>query len=143
MEVNEPAVAYGNKKYTIEEYLEMENASLEKHEYYKGEIFTMSGAKMPYNIISKNTFGALFLKLRGKPCQPYGSDTRIHSIANTLFTYPDISIICGKVVTLNDDDYNVLNPSVLIEILSPLQLTTTVALNSNYTALYQRLKNTY
>ena len=58
-------------------------------------------------------------KLKGKSCQPFGSDLRIHVEANTLFTYPDISIICGDILILNNDDYNVLNPAVLIEVLSP------------------------
>ncbi len=118
MEVREPAVAYGRQKFSIEEYLEMENASMEKHEYYKGEIFAMSGAKMPHNAISSNLMISLGSKLKGKKCKPYGSDVRIHIQANTLFTYPDISIICGEVITLNNDDYNVLNPTVIIEILS-------------------------
>jgi Uma2 family endonuclease len=118
MEVNEPAVAYSKQKMSIEEYLEMENASTEKHEYYKGEIFDMSGAKMPHNRISSNLLIALGSKLKGKKCQPYGSDARIHIESNTLFTYPDISIICGEVITLNNDDYNVLNPTVIIEVLS-------------------------
>jgi Uma2 family endonuclease len=118
MEVNEPAVAYSKQKMSIEEYLEMENASTEKHEYYKGEIFDMSGAKMPHNRISSNLLIALGSKLKGKKCQPYGSDARIHVESNTLFTYPDISIICGEVITLNNDDYNVLNPTVIIEVLS-------------------------
>lgn len=119
MEVNEPAVAYGKQYITIPEYLEMENAATEKHEYYKGEIFIMSGAKMPHNRVFKNLYKALLFKLDGKPCQPYGSDLRVHIENNTLFTYPDISVICGEVITLNDDDYNVLNPTLLIEILSP------------------------
>jgi len=50
MEIRVPAVAYGKEKISIEEYLEMENAAVEKHEYYKGGIFVMSGAKMPHNI---------------------------------------------------------------------------------------------
>jgi len=119
MEVREPAIAYGKQKISIEEYLEMENAALEKHEYYQGEIFAMSGAKTPHNIVSRNMLVALAQKLKGKRCQPFGSDMRIHIEANTLFTYPDISIVCGDIVTLNNDDYNVLNPSVLIEVLSP------------------------
>jgi len=44
---------------------------------------------------------------------------RIHIESNTLFTYPDISIFCDDVKTLNDDQYNALNPSIIIEILSP------------------------
>lgn len=118
MEVNEPAVAYGKQKISIEEYLEMENASMEKHEYYKGEIFAMSGAKVPHNAVTGNFFIAVGQKLKGKRCKPYGSDLRIHIQSNTLFTYPDISIICGEIITLNNDDYNVLNPSVIIEVLS-------------------------
>jgi len=118
MEVHEPAVAYSKQKVSIEEYLKMENAADEKREYYKGEIFAMSGAKVPHNAISGNIFGILFNKLKGKKCKPFNSDQRIHVPSNTLFTYPDISIICGEIITLNNDDYNVLNPTVIIEVLS-------------------------
>ena len=117
-EVREPAIAYGKQKFTIAEYLEMENDAVEKNEYYKGEVFSMSGALMKHNKIFSRLFGALTAKLKGKSCQPYGSDTRIHIPSNTLFTYPDITIICGKEETLNDDNFNVLNPTVIIEILS-------------------------
>lgn len=119
MDLREPAVAYSKQKFSIEEYLEMENAATEKHEYYKGEIFAMSGAKVPHNTISRNLLISLGQKLKGKSCNPFGSDQRIHIELNLLFTYPDISIICGEVKTLNDDNYNVLNPTVLIEVLSP------------------------
>ena len=118
MEIKEPPVAYGKEKISIEEYLEMENASDEKHEYYKGEIFSMSGAKVPHNIISGNLFIALGQKLKGKKCKPFNSLQRIHIPLNTLFTYPDISIIYGEIITLNGDDYNVLNPAIIIEVLS-------------------------
>lgn len=118
MELREPAIAYGKQKLSVEEYLKFENNSADKHEYYKGEIFDMSGTKMAHNIIHKNLLGTLFGKLKGKKCQPFGSDVRIYIEANTLFTYPDISIICGDVLTRNNDNYNVLNPAVIIEILS-------------------------
>ncbi|PVD51421.1 Uma2 family endonuclease [Terrimonas sp.] len=119
MEVREPAVAYGKQKFTVEEYLAMEETATEKHEYYRGEIFAMSGAKLPHNTISRNMLIGLGIKLNGKKCQPFGSDQRIHIEANTLFTYPDISIICGEPETFNDDDWNILNPAVIVEILSP------------------------
>lgn len=119
MEVREPAVAYGNKKHSITEYLEIENAATEKHEYYKGDIFAMSGAKGIHNEINSNLMTLLGSKLKGKNCKPYGSDLRVHIMSNTLFTYPDISIICGEKISLNNDDYNFLNPAVIIEILSP------------------------
>lgn len=119
MEVNEPVIAYSKQKISIEEYLEMENASLEKHEYYKGEVFAMSGAKVPHNTVTSNLMSTLGQKLKGKKCKPFGSDMRIHIPSNTLFTYRDISIVCGEIITLNDDEYNVLNPTVIIEVLSP------------------------
>jgi Uma2 family endonuclease len=118
MEVKEPAIDYSKQKISIEAYLEMENAALEKHEYYKGEVFAMSGAKVPHNRITSNLLGELKNKLKGKKCQPFGSDMRVHIQSNTLFTYPDISIFCGEIVTLNDDEYNALNPTAIIEVLS-------------------------
>jgi Uma2 family endonuclease len=118
MEIKEEAIDYGKEKISITDYLQMENASIEKHEYYQGEVYAMAGAKVPHNKICANLLITLGQKLKGKKCQPYGSDQRIHIPANTLFTYPDISIICGEVITLNDDEYNAINPTVIIEVLS-------------------------
>ena len=119
MIIKEPALAYGKRKYSIEEYLELENAASEKHECYQGEIFAMSGAKMPHNDICGNLYLNLRLKLKGKNCKPNNSDTRIHVEKNSLFTYPDISVICGEPVTLNNDQISCLNPSIIFEVLSP------------------------
>jgi Uma2 family endonuclease len=119
MEVREPAIANSGRKYSIEEYLEMENASTEKHEYYQGEIFAMAGGKMPHNTVCENLFFQLKLKLKGNPCKPHTSETRIYIEKNTLFTYPDISVICGEPVSLNDDDFNFTNPAIIFEVLLP------------------------
>jgi Uma2 family endonuclease len=118
MEVHEPAVAYGKEYFSPDEYLEIENTSVEKNEYYKGEIFAMSGTKVPHNIIAVNLLTQIKQYLRGKNCRPFNSDQRIHIEKNTLFTYPDISIICGNIETRNNDNFNVTNPAVIIEILS-------------------------
>lgn len=118
-EVREPIPAYGKNKLSIEEYLQFEKESLEKHEYYKGEIFAMSGASARHNIIQMNLAAILVMKLKGKPCQPYGSDMRIHIPENTLFTYPDLSIICGDIIQSEEDEDTATLPTVIIEILSP------------------------
>ena len=118
MELNEPPIAYSIQKISIKEYLEMENAALEKHEYYQGEVFAMSGSKVPHNEICVNLLVSFGQKLKGKKCKPYNSDQRIHIPSNTLFTYPDISIVCGEIITLNGDNWNALNPTVIIEVLS-------------------------
>ena len=65
-ELKDTAVVYGKNKFTIEEYLQMEEVSDEKHEYYQGEIFAMSGAKVPHNIIAVNLIKLLGQKLKGK-----------------------------------------------------------------------------
>ena len=118
MEVNEPAVAYSKQKMSIQEYLEFEKNSIDKHEYYRGEIFIRAGAMPKHNVIFKNVFGSVAMHLKGKSCQPYGSDLRINIPENTLFTYPDISIICGDIVTSEHDEDTATQPIVLIEILS-------------------------
>ena len=128
MEINEPIVAYGKKKFTVEEYLEFEKAATERHEYYKGEIFrmlghgemlAMSGALPLHNMIFSNLFVGIGIKLKGKPCRPYGPDMRMNIPENTLFTYPDISIYCGEPESIPEDEETVIHPTIIIEILSP------------------------
>ncbi len=76
-EWREPALAYNKKKWTEEEYLQLEHASLDKHEYYRGELFAMAGAGRVHNIISVNLLTVLRTQLKGKCCRPFGSDTRM------------------------------------------------------------------
>lgn len=118
MELREPAIVYGKKKFTIGEYLQLEFADLQKYEYYNGEIFAMSGARVNHNIICVNLLALLSHKLKGKGCRPFNSDQRIHISKNSLFTYPDVSIICEEIISLENDQQNILNPSVIIEVLS-------------------------
>jgi Uma2 family endonuclease len=105
-------------KYTAEEYLELEETSLEKNEFYKGEIFAMAGASIPHNQIVRNTMVNIGKFLEDKKCQIFPSDLRIHSIANSLYTYPDLSIICNEIETAGKRKNTVTNPTVLIEVLS-------------------------
>ena len=114
--VKEPAVKYNYL--SAEDYLVAERVALEKHEYYQGEIFAMRGASVEHNMIFSNLFIDIGSKLKGKTCRPFGSDMRIHIPKNTLYTYPDISIICGE-LNLTDEHFDtVTNPSVIIELLS-------------------------
>jgi Uma2 family endonuclease len=117
--VREPIPAYGGKKLTIAEYLEWESGQECKHEYYRGEVFAMSGPKVPHAKITMNLTIELGARLKGKGCDIFATDLRLHIPKNTLFTYPDISIVCSGVETLDNDDWNLLNPCVLFEVLSP------------------------
>lgn len=114
--VEEPAPKYNY--ITAEEYLAMERLAETKHEYYRGEVFAMSGASTNHNKIFSRVFIELGIHLKGKSCIPYGSDFRVHIPENTLYTYPDISIVCGEIETNDEYKDNLTNPSVIIEILS-------------------------
>ena len=115
-EVKEPAPKFNFV--SQEAYLEMERVSDTKHEYYKGEVFAMSGASWEHNVIVKNINTLVLPFLKGKPCDMFGSDLRIHIPENTLYTYPDFSIICGKPETNDKEKDTIIKPSAIIEVLS-------------------------
>lgn len=119
--------ALPKKKYTVEEYLQMELNAPYKSEYYNGEIFpmgeiegdkleAMAGALPAHNAISSNIIYTLGSRLRGKGCKPYGSDQRIFIPETGLYTYPDISVFCGSLHY--QDNMTLKNPVLLVEILS-------------------------
>ena len=116
--VEEPAVPYRKEKLTIDEYLEMEEKSDEKHEYYRGEIFAMSGPKPDHVRITRDMSILLSLKLRGSGCEVFPTDLRVIVESEEFLAYPDISIVCGDPATRNNDDWNLTNPAVIIEVLS-------------------------
>lgn len=117
-ELREPVVAYGKKLFTPGEYLELEKKAERKHEFYGGEIFAMAGAGLRHNKLFSNLFGELAIHLKGKKCSAYGSDMRIHIPQNTLYTYPDISVLCGNYTPAENDEDTATLPVIIIEILS-------------------------
>ena len=112
--------ALPKKKYiSPEEYLAMERDSLEKHEYFDGEIFQMAGSSNEHNIITSNIIISLGSQLKKRNCQVYSPDMRVHIPKTGLYTYPDISIVCGKTQLLPDANLDTLtNPILIVEVLS-------------------------
>lgn len=105
---------------TETEYLERERVSAIKHKYYAGEIFAMSEASEAHNLIASNVNASLYAQLRGRGCRIYPSDMRIKVVQTGLYTYPDISIVCGKSEFTDMARRDTLiNPTIIIEILSP------------------------
>lgn len=107
------------KYVTQQDYLAFERSALDKHEYYKGEIFAMSSASFKHNLIETNLRRALGNFLQDKDCNEFGSNQRIHIPSNTLYTYPDIIVLCDDPAFVDDEFDTITNPSVIIEILSP------------------------
>ncbi len=116
-ELNEPALKYNYL--SAEEYLEAERKAVEKTELHEGLLVTMQGGSIKHNRVVSNLIGAINPFLKGKSCEVFPSDMRVHIAINNSFTYPDITIVCGKPELLDDEFDNLLNPSVIIEVLSP------------------------
>ncbi len=105
-------------KLTSAEYLEFERKSEERHEYFDGEIFAMSGAKRNHNKITTNLSGLVWQHLKGKNCENYSNDMRVFVPETGLYTYPDLVIVCGEPIFQDDVFDTLLNPILLIEVLS-------------------------
>ena len=102
-----------------EEYLQLERAAESKSEYYKGEIFAMAGGSATHNKICASLTFRIGLHLDNKNCTFFSSDMRVNNQINSLFTYPDLSIVCGKEEYLDNEFDTLVNPIVLFEVLSP------------------------
>ncbi len=106
------------KGWTSEEYLAWERLQPEKHEFHGGEVFAMAGATFEHNLIVANVGGELRAALRQTPCRVYASDLRVKIPATGLYTYPDVSVVCGRPELEDDKLDTLLNPLVLVEVLS-------------------------
>ncbi len=108
--------ALPKQKWTPESYLEFERASETRHEYLDGEVFEMVGGSPRHNLIMVNALASLHAQLANRPCFVYPSDQRVKVRKAKFYTYPDISIVCGEPLYEGE---TLLNPSVIIEVLSP------------------------
>lgn len=106
--------------YSEEEYLRLENEAFEKSEFFQGQIIAMAGAAPNHNRVKENVAIEVGIVLKkNKSCRSSSSDQRIHIPANSLYTYPDVIIVCGPNRFSKLDHITIVNPSVIIEILSP------------------------
>lgn len=105
--------------YTVEEYLALEREAQEKHEYHAGRIYAMSRGSTSHATIIANLGGLLYAALRGRPCRSFTDALMIRVDATGLHTYPDASALCGEPRFAADETGVLLNPSVLVEVLSP------------------------
>lgn len=118
--VKEPEAEYdGARHFTPKDYLNLERDSGLRHEFYRGTIFAMAGASQEHNRIVFNMTRSLILKMQGKSCDIFGSDQRVHIPSNSLYTYPDLTIVCDPAIMSGEEQMSMTNPSVIVEVLSP------------------------
>jgi Uma2 family endonuclease len=106
-------------KMTVEQYLAFERASETRHEFLNGEVFALAGASRKHNIIGGNVYASLHSLLRKRPCEVYQNDMRVKIRRKGHYAYPDIVVVCGTAKFEDDKQDTLLNPTVIVEVLSP------------------------
>lgn len=110
--------ALAKPRLTPEEYLAFERKAEFKSEYFAGEMFAMAGATRAHNLIVLNVSSTLRQELRRRPCEVYPTDMRVKVSPAGLYTYPDVTVVCGKPQFEDENEDVLLNPLVLVEVLS-------------------------
>jgi Uma2 family endonuclease len=101
------------------EYLTIERDSDVRHEFHQGQMVAMAGMSERHSAIIASTQFRLYGQLRGGPCRVYTTDVRVRITTTELYAYPDLLIVCGNRQFADDQRDTLLNPTVIIEVLSP------------------------
>jgi Uma2 family endonuclease len=102
-----------------EEYLLIERAAEYKSEYWDGEMYAMAGASSRHGLIGLNIGAQLHAQFRNRPCEAYMNDMRVRVANSGMYTYPDVIAVCGEARFLDEHQDTLLNPQLLVEVLSP------------------------
>lgn len=103
---------------TVLDYLTLERGAETRSEYLDGEMFAMAGASHEHNVIVTNVVAALRPQIRARRCSLYSNDMRVRTPADFL-AYPDVMVLCGEHRFDDPRRDTVLNPTVILEVLSP------------------------
>jgi Uma2 family endonuclease len=103
---------------TPEEYLQIERQAGYKSYYVDGVMYAMAGGTKEHNLIAGSIFAHLFLQLLNAPCEVYNSDMKVRASGKRKFHYPDVSVVCGQSKFADDEKDVLLNPNLIIEVLS-------------------------
>lgn len=101
------------------EYLRRERRAQSKSEYRDGQIVAMTGTSPEHNLIAGDLFGELRQQLRGRTCRVFVADVRVKVSQSGLYTYPDVMVACGDIRFEDGHVDTLLNPTVIVEVLSP------------------------
>ncbi|MCC6875464.1 MAG: Uma2 family endonuclease [Sandaracinaceae bacterium] len=107
------------RQYGYDEYLALEEFANVKHEFLDGEIYAMAGGTPEHAALAAEVLTSLTLQLRGKSCRTYSSDLHVRVSETGLATYPDVTVVCDKPKLDPEGKNTVVNPTVIVEVLSP------------------------
>ena len=111
--------ALPQQRHTPEQYLEMDRKAEHRSEYVSGEILATAGGSEKHSLIAVNLSGELRARLKSQPCRTFSSDMRIQISATGAFGFPDVSVVCGETHFAGSGHDLLLNPNVVVEVLSP------------------------
>lgn len=103
---------------TYDEYLAIERATDQKHEWIDGVVYAMAGGSLAHNRLSAQVIVELARLIGDRPCGVYTSDQKTRSARGRLAAYPDVTVVCGEPVVHDEDPNAITNPVVLVEVLS-------------------------
>lgn len=103
----------------LETYFVADAASQERLEFLDGAIFAMTGGSISHARICRNVTVGLSNRLKGKRCEPFAGDLRVFIPDANVATYPDAGVYCGPVQFHAGRTDTSLNPTLLLEVLSP------------------------
>src|SRR5580765_6532284 len=103
------------RRYTPEEYVELEDNSEFKFEFFNGEVFALAGGTLEHCLIAGNLIAQLHNALSSHGCSVLTSDLRLKVEATGLRTHPDVTVLCGPA---ERDGTFLLNPTLIVEVLS-------------------------
>jgi len=107
-----------NRKMTVVEYLKAERASASRNIFFDGEMFAMTGVTREHSLIAGNTFTAINVQLQNRSCEAHINDLRVKNARTGSYFYPDVLATCES-PKFEDDQFDTLvNPQVIIEVLS-------------------------
>ena len=112
------SVSVRHHRHSFQDDLAVEEISTVRHEYLDGEIYAMAGGSVLHAALSAATLAALHRQLGGR-CRVYSSDLRIRVKGTGLASYPDVMVVCGAVETDAENADTVVNPTLVVEVLSP------------------------
>jgi Uma2 family endonuclease len=107
------------RSYTPEEYLEFERAADSRHEFLDGKIFQMAGESLSHSRVCVNLTIEVGTQLRGKKCEALSPNMKVRTSTASLFSYPDLTVVCGTPEFHDRKKDVVVNPRVIFEVLSP------------------------
>jgi Uma2 family endonuclease len=111
--------ASANPRLTEEEYLKIEREARHKSEFYDGQMYAMSGASWVHGLITTNLSRELGNRLLNLDCSVIAHDIRVRVSRRGFYTYPDVVVVCGPPAFVDNEHDTLLNPTLLIEVLSP------------------------